>query len=439
MFLSERDKAQAVLFFGKEGIVRELLYNEFEALLDGFVPLEEWSGRTVKAAYVEINSKFCVTAAVFFTVSFDDSGAVEASWNIPLMDLARTSTTGPDMGAGPIHIACASKCPVAFYKKWLWDPEAAHLKLMDKPIKRNRMGIHFKKEESDTLPGQGGGNVSISLGVDYQKELKAQMDQLLKEQRSQLSNLVSDKDNAVKEVRLEYAAKLESLQQILQDKDAQLHEAEKRNEELKQTIDGQVQKIEGLREYFEHKLERAQGNEQEVIDSLKTHYEAETEAKLNSVTKELSDLLKMKEVELVYRIEHEEQLQDEIDRLRQENQELLANSGDFVLQKLSEKGVNFVTYQTGAGHITIPLSEISNFVENPSAFTAAYCGVSEKHYLAWLKHYQAPVCIAEDDNGDMCCANIPRKSSPDQFVPGESEYCEQHNTMVSPSLQSVKQ
>lgn len=443
MYLDHDEKARAVLFFGSEGIARELLYGEFEALLDGFVPLEEWSGRTLKGVYVEFNSQFLVTSAVFFLVSFEDSGLVEAAWNMPLTDLARTSAKGPDMGAGPIHIACKSKCPIAMYKDSMWEPvnkdKASHFAAIAKAVKRNRLGFVFKQVDEDTTAGANQVMMSSAADLQYQKELKRQMESLLKEQRQQMASFSSDKENALKEVRLEYIAKIEQLQAKLQDAESNLRDAEKRNEELKETIDGQVQKIEGLREYFEHKLERAQGNEQEIVDSLKAHYEAESDAKLNSVTKEMSELLKMKEVELVYRIEHEEQLRDEIEAMRRSNQELIENSGNHLLSKLSEKGVNFVTYQPGAGHITIPLDEIANFIDNPTEFTAAYCGVSERHYQAWLRHYQAPVCAALVDDEHTCSANIERVTTPSQFVPGESEFCQEHqgNSHIKAGSSSV--
>ena len=440
MFYLSTDKARAILFFGNEGVVKELQYSEFEALLDGFVPMEEWSGRTVRAAYVEINNNFCVVSAVFFVVTFDPKGGVDASWNLPLADLARTAAKGPDMGAGPIHLACASHCPIAFYQNALWDPDmkshSSHFAQIKKSLKGNRLGIVFKPAE----PKVGGGfsekdaqqleqRLTQQLGKHYEQELRDHMAQLLKDQRLRISTLTSDKEAALKELRLEYAQKMETLQQQLDERERMLADADKRNQELKATIDGQVQKIEGLREYFEHKLQRVQGSEQESIEVLKAQYEIESEAKLTAATAELNDLLKMKEVELLYRAEHEEALQQEVARLRQENQALTADSGDQILEKLSRKGVNFVTYQTGAGHITIPLSEVGNFIDNPMVFTAAYCGVSEKHYLAWLNHYQMPVCSALNDAGEACCADIPRIGSPAEFILGDSEFCQRHNPL----------
>lgn len=444
MHLLDTEKAQAVLFFGNEGITKELLYPELEALLDGFVPIDEWADTIQKAAYVEFNHQFNVVAAVFFVMEFDSRGHVDASWNLPLADMARTAAKGPDLGAGPIHLACATHCPIAYFARWLWDPDmqakSSHFIQIKKALKRNRLGVHFKQtdtgDDRDRGSGVSAGDVKqlqATLSKQYEKELRDQMAQLLKDQRLQIATMNSDKDSAVKEVRLDYAHKLEALQQQLRERELALADVQQRNVELKNTIDGQVQKIEGLREYFEHKLQRYQHGDQDVVDTLKVQYQAEVEAKAVAAAHELSELLKMKEVELVYRQEHEEQLQHEIERLKRENKELLANGGDHLLENLSRKGVNFVTYQPGAGHITIPLAEMAYFSENPIAFTAAYCGVSEQHYLAWLKHYQSPICCAPVAGGESCAADIPRIVDPVQFVPGESEYCAQHSRLKPPN------
>lgn len=443
MIFNNNDKAQAVMFIGNEGVVKELLFPEFEAVLDGFVPMEEWGGRTANAVYLEVNSDFCATAAVFFTVGFEDNGAVERSWNLPLMDLARTAAKGPDMGAGPIHLVCASQCPVALFKDYMWDPDfkssSSQLAQIKKALKRNKMGIHFKPAESGSLASDFGDlkpetaekmqQLSKKMGEQYQKELRDHVAQLLKDQRLQMSAMATEKDKAVNDVRLEYIKKIEAIQSQLTQKSAALEDAQKRNEELKDTIDGQVQKIEGLREYFEKKLERAQVSDEELADSMQQHSDATVEAKVTAAVKEVNDLLKMKEVELLYRQEHEEAMRKELDQLRLENSELVENGGDHVLETLSRKGVNFVTYQPGAGHITIPLSQISLFMDGPAAFTAGYCGVSEKHYNAWLKHYQAPICMASGMDGELCGANVERVTNPAEFIDGESNYCTQHNQL----------
>jgi hypothetical protein len=451
MFLHDTDKAQAVLFFGKEGISKELLYPELEALLDGFVPLEEWASTTQKAAYVEFNYQFVVTAAVFFTMAFDAKGGVDAGWNLPLLDMARTTAKGPDMGAGPIRIACASQCPIAYFKDWLWDPdmnpEGPQLKQIKRSLKRNRLGVHFRSTR--TADDSSGGlsaqevqrleaHLSQHFGKQYEKALREQMSQLLEGQRLRIAGMVSDRDQTVQTMRTDYERRIDELQKQLEESEVAREDLDKHNQELRLTIDGQVQKIDGLREYYEHKLRRLQGSESETLETVRARLESEMQNRMRSATGELSELLKMKEVELQYRAEHEEQLQQEIFRLRREHQASLVNSGDQILENLSRKGVNFVTYQPGAGHITIPYSEMSLFLENPPAFTAAYCGVSEQQYLAWLRHYQAPVCSAVDDSGDMCCANVQRVTSPTDFVVGESDVCDQHKrTQRSGKLKAI--
>lgn len=438
MHHSDNEKAQAVMFFGKEGVSRELLYPEFEALLDGYVPMTEYADTEQKAVYIEFDSDFCVTAAVFFTMSIDGQGAIDPSWNLPLVDMARTAATGPNLGAGPIHLVCLSQCPVAYFADWLWDPDMradqGHFLLIAKALKRNRLGLYFKKKEKpredsnqqSSAKGLDAKKIEQQLSQQYEKELRSQVAQMLQDQRLRETTMTGEKEGALKELRLEHVKKIESLQSQIEEKQAAIDELEFSNKKLKATIDGQVKKIEGLREYFEHKLERAQGEDEGYIDGLKAQYEAETEAKIAAATKEFNDLIRMKELELNYHAEHENELSEELKKLRSENQELLSNSGDHLLEKLSRKGVNFVTYQPGAGHITIPFADMPKFLENPNGFTAAYCGVSEKHYQAWLKHYQTPVCCALNESGEMCCADVPRIVNPEKFIPGDNDHCDKH-------------
>ena len=65
MLLLSTEKARAVYFFDQAEIVGQLLLPEFESMLDGFVPSKEWALRTMQAAYVEINHRLLITAAVF--------------------------------------------------------------------------------------------------------------------------------------------------------------------------------------------------------------------------------------------------------------------------------------------------------------------------------------------------------------------------------------
>lgn len=113
---------EAILFFSRSGVSKEMTYSEFEAVLDGVVGLNDVAGDTVPAAYVLVNGQLKVTGCVLFKISFDRQGYADKSWNIPLRHLVDTAGRGPDMGAGPIRLACRSQCSVNWQASQLWDP-----------------------------------------------------------------------------------------------------------------------------------------------------------------------------------------------------------------------------------------------------------------------------------------------------------------------------
>ena len=113
---------EAILFFDRKGVSKEMTYSEFEAVLDGVVGINDLAGEDVRAAYVMVNGNLKVVAAVLFKIGFDRQGYADKSWNIPLRHLADSTGRGPDMGAGPIRLACKSQCPVKWQQDKLWDP-----------------------------------------------------------------------------------------------------------------------------------------------------------------------------------------------------------------------------------------------------------------------------------------------------------------------------
>lgn len=429
--------------------MREMQYAEFEAILDGYVPLKELAGQCVRAVYVQFDSQFFVQRSVFFQVDFTRTGAVHPAWNLPLNQLAMDASPGPDLGGGPIKLACASQCPISHYRGALWDPDLrkgrGQLTIIKKAVAHNRLAIQFRDpspEELERVKKSQESEQQRNFNDEYLQELRSHMAQLLKEQRLKVSTIERERERELKEVKTEYANRLEEYRQLLESKGRALEEEKERNRALKDTIEGQATKIEGLREYFEHKLSQRDGEESEAISALKENYETELELKIEAATTELQELLQMREVELMYRNEQEVQLHDEIARLRQENEQYVANSGDRLLDKMAEKGISFVTYQPGAGHITLPKSEISRFMDNPVAYAAHVCGVKESHYIAWLEHYQAPVCRHSESSGaeaddiehesvSVCNANIERVNSPSEFHIGNDDHCEKHKKIKS--------
>jgi hypothetical protein len=60
MSIHQKSSAQtqeAVIFFADGEIRREMLYPEFEALLDCVVPIRDFAGKTLEAAYVRLDAR----------------------------------------------------------------------------------------------------------------------------------------------------------------------------------------------------------------------------------------------------------------------------------------------------------------------------------------------------------------------------------------------
>lgn len=431
MFSSREDSSSAILFITAEGIVKELLYSEFEALLEGFTPEKEWAGRDARAVYLELSGDLKPKSAVFFTVAFDEEGWVEASWNIPLVNLARTAGPGPDWGAGPIRVATAKTCPDPRFQTQLWTPDLGpNSKVVQwilNALAINRLGLSKQvSEEPEAPPPQQPAPATASAPVA--QGLEAQLAQLLQAQLQGASGVASTVAE-LEQTKKDYEQKVQALQQQLVEKVRQFDGAREQIANLEKRLEGQSQKLQEVKAYYTHKLDKSKGDETDYIRALREHYETEANQLVASAESEYKELLNWREVELMYRAEKESQLHQEIAELRQRAAELEQTSNDELLKSLSDKGISFMTYQVGLGHIAIPPEDVALYLSNPVGFVAAYCKVTEATYLDWLAHFHAPVCRVQTD-GELCGKAIARVDSPEQFMPGVSDCCEQHRNQA---------
>ncbi len=448
MIFDEDDLAGAVLFFSEESdLIREMNYSEYQAILDGYVPAVDLANRELYAVYVEITSKFQVKNTVFFMVRFTSQGYIDESWSVPLFQLARFASKGPDLGGGPIGLVCASRCPIKHQRGALWDPEQkpgkSEFKAIAEAVKRNKVGIMFreqdpekKRQEQDSADAREVMEKAVAMRLrnQYDKELADKVEQLSERHQLQTQKLIQDKELEIGEFKLQQKYRVEEYRTLVNEQKQLLADERERSAILKETIQGQAEKIQGLREYFELKLEKAEGNEQDQIEQLKYNHKIELQACVEAAVTELKEMLQMREVELQYRNEQDTKLREELGRLREQNEFMASNSGDNLLTKMLEKGVSFVTYQPGAGHITLPISDIPRYMENPASYVAQYCGVEEDHYSAWLEHFHVPICRMENGPGELCGENINRVESPADFVLGETDRCHKHRKNKTPNL-----
>ena len=436
---------EAVFLFQDAQISRELLYPEFEAILDGFIPFPDFSNGTAKAVYVQIGPSLSITGAVFFLISFDAAGIVDRRWNVPLRQLIDATGTGPDMGAGAIRLACFSQCPIAWHKKNLWDPfmDAGNNSFvaMRKAVKNNRLGLVVKpakvEKSKDREPAKPAADIAREQAVleqklheHYTKELRDKMAMLIKEQRLRIATLMNRHQAKVHGLQHENQQRVLAYQQKFQQYEQQNRDLVERNRLLKENQDAQANKIEGMREYFAHKLKAAQAGESNQIQLLQDNFALEMDAKISAATSELREMLDMREVELFYRHQNETALKEEIVNLKREHQQLLKNSGEQLLERLMKAGINLVTFLPGLGEHAIPLDDIGVYLEDPQAYAADKSGVSEPIYLAWLEHHQSPCCNAVDTKGQSCGRSISVVETPFEFHPGESDRCGLHQAVI---------
>lgn len=444
--LTSAELLEAVFLYQDGQISRELLYPEFEAILDGFIPFPDFANATAKAAYLQIDSGLRVRGIVFFLISFDGTGMVDRRWNVPLRQLIDATATGPDMGAGPIKLACLSQCPIAWQQKNLWDPVMERgnnsFVAIRKVVKKNRLGLIFRsktgradKDSSRKSPdAQGQAELQQKLHDHYGQELRNKTAALQKEQRLRIATLMNQHQAALHGMQHQHQQRIAAYQTRLHELEQQNADLVARNYSLKGALDTQAQKIEGMREYFAHKLKAAESGESTQIQMLQENFALEMDAKIKAATADLREMLDMREVELFYRHQNETVLKEEIVTLKREHQQLLKNSGDQLLERLTKAGINLVTYLPGVGETAIPLDDLATYLDDPHAYAAEKAEVSEAVYFAWLEHHLLPQCNAVDSKGHQCGRSIPVVGSPLEFHPGESDRCAEHQAVVFPRV-----
>lgn len=435
---------EAVMFFNDRGVCKEMLFAEFEALLDGVVNMPEYADQQMRVAYLLINPRLLVRAVVFFYLDFDERGAADKGWNIPLRHLADNAGRGPDLGAGPIRLACRSQCPVSWHQMHLWDPSLSpghnDLVLLRDAAKRNSMGLLVEDDSPQLVepqrlqmaseerwytpdPAQEQADKNAEK-ADQEQRLKAA--QLIKQQRLRISSMSQQHEDELAKFRLASDELAQSLQTQLQGLQQALHQQEELNASLKAQLAEQVNGFQTNREELAQQLRALEQHARSEADILRGQFEAELQAKVAAAVVECKEQVAIRDVELAYRNELDMQQEQEITRLKRERDEFASQGGEQILERLSKLGVVFVVYHPGAGHLTIPLQDVARYQDNPMAYAAAKCFVSEAQYRQWLNHYQSPTCEAQLPSGERCAMPIDRVDTASRFVIGDSNCCARH-------------
>ncbi|MBP8172203.1 MAG: chromosome partitioning protein ParA, partial [Pseudomonas sp.] len=263
---------EAVMFFNERGVCKEMLYAEFEALLDGVVNMPEYADQQMRVAYLLINPRLLVRAVVFFYLDFDERGGADKGWNIPLRHLADNAGRGPDLGAGPIRLACRSQCPVSWHQMHLWDPSLApghnDLAVLRDAAKRNNMGLLVEDDSPQLVepqrlqmaseerwytpdPAQEQADKNAQK-ADQEQRLKAA--QLIKQQRLRISSMSQQHEDELAKFRLASEEQALAQQAQLQGLQQALKQQEELNASLKAQLAEQVQGLQTNRQDLTQQL-----------------------------------------------------------------------------------------------------------------------------------------------------------------------------------------
>lgn len=595
--------AEVVYFIDEdEGVIREMMFADFEALVDGLIAMPEFAGAVQRAVYVQINASFRIVACVLFRMAFDDEGHAPAQWHLPVEQLCSTAGKGPNLGAGPIKLSTSVQCSVPWHQSKLWDPQEVGdvFYWLKDAAKENNLGIDFNSiseaaledhgmygaddyfdefdesggsiiqaEESPFLqsdpspnyPGQHGampgalgqhghdmyrgyapapqphmmppmpygydasqyppgyyppppgtvmpqhqhhgqshpgqhhpgqhhpgqthsgqthlvpghpshghpaqshpgqshpgqshtgqghpgqlhqGQSHPGLGADAIAQLQAQFQKKEQVYQQKLKQLVQKQQQELQQCKARYESRLLSVskeyEQSMEEVSSELGRLRMKIENLLSQKDSledicaaQKAQIKSLGDKLEDFRQRSEDRQRESTEALSQKYEQTFEGRLRDMEAEYEDRLREKDAEIVYRQEVVKQLRKDITNMRRDKIRLVNSGGDKFLEKLDALGISFIAFHAGAGHISIPLSDMSTYMDNPVAYAASRCLVSEEAYRAWLEHHDNPVCryVIEKDSNETCGCKVRKVDVPSEYREGITDRCEKHKSLTS--------
>ena len=444
---------EAVLFFEEGQVSKEMTWSEFEAILDGVVGINDFAGEKRLAAFVTVTGRLKVTGVALFTISFDKQGFADKSWNLPLRHLVDTGGAGPDLGVGPIKLACKSQCSVAWHAGMLWDPDLSprantFVRIRD-AIADNKLHlpVHAEAEVAPvSVPQRAPGNWGMAAPppapnspwdtgdsgltdaqlAALESQHRNKIAALIKQQRLHIQTLTTENQHSITSTKLHYEKELQLARIEIARLRSEHESLHSQNIALREQNEAQRKQLETLKKSREMEAQKAQKNDQVEIDALRAHYEQLMPQRIQEETAKLKEDIELRNMELLYRHEVAKQLREELCQLRKDKIRLVNEGGDKFLERLEGLGISFIAFHPGAGHVSIQLGEMAAYMENPIAYAADKCLVSEDHYRHWLAHYQKPECQAPLTNDTICGCRIRRVDVPSQFLMGESDRCDKH-------------
>jgi|GEM_PF-958873 len=396
--------AEAVFFLDDIEVVKEMLFVEFQAVLDGVVGIPEFSSKQFNGAYASIWRDLSLHTVVLFQIEFDSSGHVVSSWNLPLRYLASRATAGPELGGKSILIMSQEHCEDEEYTQDLWNVERNQLEVLTAvrdTVTRNHLALYTDGENSrftgfslanrfqaDPPAGLTSGSL---INDDYQEQLIVNIEATLK---------------------FKYEQKLKTL--------AQQHK------EIVTQLESQASVLRKEREEFSLEYRQIEAEHQNKVKALQGSYQKKLKQELAKIAEELSQQIGVKEMELSYSEENVQQLREELEAMAATLVQVKLDAVEDYLGELLDSAIELIVTQKGVGSYSLKPEQVERYLTNPTGFWATQCGISEITFLGWYDHYRDPTCSAGQSTGVACGEPIALVNEPKRFEPGFSDRCFQH-------------
>lgn len=262
---------EAVLLFDVHGaeITDEMLYERFQRLLRQDDTLTGHAASSIKAAYAMVGAGLAVQGLAFFQFRVNEEGYVDPAFNLPLEYMVRNAGEGPDLGAGPINLACRSQCPVPWHSVNLWEPtgqgEAHPAWQVQKALWRNRIGLkplpvrgtgaqplavrNARREPAVRLEASQQGRALVTDDRQrIEEHLTAtigdagliSMGQYSQQHRSQVNQLADQYRNEMQKQQQGYLDQIRGCRQEIQRLKSLLRNEQERNRRLQELLRGSV-------------------------------------------------------------------------------------------------------------------------------------------------------------------------------------------------------
>ena len=201
--------AEVVYLFVDGQVTSELTFDAFEAHIDRQteIPGAPIGAGVARGGFVRVGPGLRIEGLVFFLLQIDERGRPDRNFNVPLAYLAQNAGDGPDLGAGPVPMACRGSCSVPWHANNLWDPtldaSIDPLNAVARAVERNALGLDLQPLASiEPELGLASGASDSRLSQDQLNELSArhaaQVAELERQHEKELTDL-----RAVLEAKIE--------------------------------------------------------------------------------------------------------------------------------------------------------------------------------------------------------------------------------------------